>query len=64
MIFKNITILDENYMARENMYLGIKDEIIDYIGCDEPMVDYGEQYDGRREITPCPDSSIAMHIRR
>ena len=46
------------------MYLGIKDKIIDYIGCDEPMVDYGEQYDGRREIAPCPDLSIAMHIRR
>jgi len=50
MIFKNITILDENYVSREDMYIGIKDEIIDYIGTDEPLIDYGEQYDGRGKL--------------
>lgn len=46
MLFKNITILDENFDARQNMYVGIKGDSIDYIGTEEPKGDYGAAYDG------------------
>lgn len=32
MFFRNITILNENFEIRTNMYVGIKDDKIDYIG--------------------------------
>jgi 5-methylthioadenosine/S-adenosylhomocysteine deaminase len=47
MLFKNITILDENFMTRENMFVGIKGDTIDYIGSKQPIEDYGEDYDGQ-----------------
>lgn len=50
MLFKNITILDEDFIPRENMYVGIKGEIIDYIGNVEPENDYGESYDGQGKL--------------
>ena len=50
MLFKNITILDEDFIPRENMYVGIKGEIIDYIGNVEPEIDYGESYDGQGKL--------------
>ena len=46
MLFKNITILDENFDTRENMYVGIKDDTVDYIGTEAPKNKYGEEYDG------------------
>lgn len=46
MIFKNITVLDDKFIAKEGMYIGIKDDVIDYIGTEEPRQDYGESYDG------------------
>lgn len=50
MLFKNITILDDNYNAAENMYVGIKGDTIDYIGKEEPKEDYGESYDGKGKL--------------
>ncbi|MDD4564558.1 MAG: amidohydrolase [Eubacteriales bacterium] len=50
MLFKNITILDEDFIPRESMYVGIKGEIIDYIGNVEPKNDYGESYDGKGKL--------------
>jgi len=50
MLFKNITILDENLEIRENCYVGIKDSLIDYIGSEEPQADYGEVYDGKGRL--------------
>ena len=32
MLFRNITLLDENFNVQENMYVGIKGDRIDYIG--------------------------------
>lgn len=32
MLFKNISILDENFQIRNNIYLKTEDEIITYIG--------------------------------
>ncbi|HML37145.1 MAG TPA: amidohydrolase [Bacillota bacterium] len=50
MLFKNITILDENFDARDNMYVGIKGETIDYIDNVEPQEDYGDSFDGRGKL--------------
>ena len=47
MLFKNITILDEDLAVRENMYVGTKDDRIDYIGAEEPGKDYGDIIDGK-----------------
>lgn len=53
MIFKNISILDENMELQENMYVGIKDEKIDYIGKEMPGEDYGESYEGKGKLLMC-----------
>lgn len=50
MLFKNITILDENFDIKENMYVGVKDDKIAYIGCEMPAEDYGTIYDGRHRL--------------
>ena len=50
MLFKNITILDENYDSKEGMYVGIKDDTIDYIGKEAPSQDYGESYNGQGKM--------------
>ncbi|QIB69621.1 amidohydrolase [Aminipila butyrica] len=44
MIFTNISILDENMQIQENMYVGIKNDKVDYIGKEMPISDYGEVY--------------------
>jgi len=50
MIFKNISILDDNMELQENMYVGIKNEKIDYIGKEMPFDDYGEGYNGKGKL--------------
>ncbi len=50
MLFKNIAILDENYDLKENMYVGIKGETIDYIDTVEPKENYGISYDGKGKL--------------
>lgn len=50
MLFKNITILDESFDIKENMYVGIKGDSIDYIGDLEPEMDYGQVYDGEKKL--------------
>lgn len=54
MLFKNIAILDENLEFRENMYVGIKDERIDYIDMKAPDAvkaqEYGTVYDGKGKL--------------
>lgn len=50
MLFRNITILDENFEIVENAYVGIKDQRIDYIGQEEPAEDYGQVYDGKGKL--------------
>ena len=46
MLFKDITILDENLEIQEHRYVGIKEERVYYIGKEAPAEDYGEVYDG------------------
>jgi len=53
MIFKNISILDEDLILKENMYVGIKNDIIDYIGTEEPNNNYGQSYDGNGKVLMC-----------
>ena len=53
MLFKNITILNENLEVEENMYVGTSADKIEYIGKDEPTEDYGEAYDGRGKLLMC-----------
>ena len=50
MLFKNISILDENFDLKENMYVCVSGDRIDYIGEAEPEKDYGEKYDGKRKV--------------
>jgi 5-methylthioadenosine/S-adenosylhomocysteine deaminase len=50
MLFENITILDEELNVRHNMYVGVKDEFIEYIGSERPDDDYGESYDGKGRL--------------
>ncbi len=50
MLFKNITVIDENFDARSNMYVGIRDKYIEYISDVMPDGDYGDVYDGTGKV--------------
>lgn len=50
MLFKNITLIDENFEVKSNMFVGVIGDRIDYIGETEPEKDYGEAYDGNRKV--------------
>ena len=50
MLFKNISILDENFEVRQNMYVGVGAGIIEYIGTEAPEKDYGRTYEGRGRL--------------
>lgn len=50
MLFKNITILDEDLAVREHMFVGTKNARIAYIGTQEPQEDYGRVYDGSGKL--------------
>lgn len=50
MLFKNISILDENFTIKTNMYVGTKDSKIDYVGEKMPSQDYGEVYLGENKL--------------
>ena len=50
MLFKNITILDENFAVRENAYVAVEGSRIALISDEEPKGDYGEVYDGRGRL--------------
>ncbi len=50
MLFKNISIIDENFEIKSEMFVGVKDDIIEYIGAEKPQENYGEEYDGKGKI--------------
>lgn len=50
MLFKNITILDENLEVKDNMYVGTKADIIEYIGTQMPEENFGEVYEGKGRL--------------
>ncbi len=50
MLFKNISLIDENFDIQKNMYVGIKNDKIEYIGTQIPQEDFGEEYDGKNKL--------------
>ena len=50
MLFCNIGLVDENFDYKENMYVGVQGDKIEYIGKEKPVKDYGEEYDGSRKV--------------
>ena len=53
MLFRNISLLDENFSLCQDMYLATKDDRIVYIGKTKPSGDFGREYDGKnRLLTP------------
>jgi 5-methylthioadenosine/S-adenosylhomocysteine deaminase len=50
MLFKNITVLNENFDVQESMCVGISDDRICYIGNSIPKEDYGEVYNGKGRL--------------
>lgn len=50
MLFKNITILDENFETKENRFVGIRGNRIEYIGETAPEEDFGEVYEGEGKL--------------
>lgn len=50
MLFKNITILDENLNRQDRMYVGIEGDKIDFIGTQVPDKDYGDAYEGKGKL--------------
>ncbi len=50
MLFKNITILDENFEIKNDMYVVTEDEIIKYIGTERPEGEFAREYDGKNKI--------------
>lgn len=50
MLFKNINIIDENFEIKKNMFVGVTDGKIDYIGTEKPAEKYDEEYDGESKL--------------
>ncbi len=52
MLFKKITILDENLCPRQNMFVGTTGDRIDYVGDAMPAEpsSYGEHYEGKGKL--------------
>lgn len=50
MLFRNIKILDGELKIRDNMYVGIKGDHVDYIGTMAPKEDYGLVYQGEGKL--------------
>jgi len=50
MLFKEITILNENFEIEENMYVGVSGDKIEYVGKEKPEADFGEEYDGKHRL--------------
>ena len=53
MLFNNITILDENFEIKENMYVVIEGERIKYIGKEKPQITdqmKETEYDGKNKL--------------
>ncbi len=50
MLFKDITILDENFEIKNHMYVGIRGDKIEYVGSQMPQEDFGEIYEGKDRL--------------
>ena len=50
MLFKNIAIINENFEIENNMFVGVKNGIINYVGTEKPVEKYDEEYDGKGKL--------------
>lgn len=50
MLFRNITLVDENFCVQKNRYVGVKNDRIDYISDRAPEEDYGAVFDGTDKL--------------
>ncbi len=50
MLFKDITIVDEEFKIKEHMYVGVKDDRIAYLAETMPSESFGEEYDGKNKL--------------
>lgn len=50
MLFKNITIVDDQFQIKENMYVGIVGDTITYISNECPKEDFGRVYEGKGKL--------------
>ena len=50
MLFKDITIIDDQFKVREHYYVGVLDDKIDYVGDKMPEADYGQVYEGNGKL--------------
>lgn len=61
MLFKNISIITENLEIQNNMYVGVENDKIDYIGTEKPQKNYGEEYDGNKKILSAGFVNLHTH---
>lgn len=50
MLFEKITLIDEKLEVKENMYVGVEGDKIDYISDEAPSKDYGEKICGKNKL--------------
>jgi len=50
MLFKNISVLDDGFNIKKNMYVGTENERISYISSLKPEKNFGEEYDGEGKL--------------
>lgn len=50
MLFRNITLVDENFQIRKNQFVGVKNDRIAYIGACAPTEDYGQVFEGANKL--------------
>ena len=62
MLFKNISLVDENFNVKENMNLVTENDVITYIGNEEPQDYKGEIYDGKNKVLLPGFYNIHSHI--
>lgn len=61
MLFKNISLINENLEIQNNMFVGIEDDKIDYIGTEKPQKNYGEEYDGNKKLLSAGFVNLHTH---
>lgn len=50
MLFKDITVIDENYEAQEHFHILVEGNKIAYVGKEMPADYTGEVYDGKNKV--------------
>lgn len=61
-LYKNISLADENFEIKNNMYLGIKGEVIDYVGEIAPCEEYEVVRDGKGLVAIPAFYNIHTHL--